>query len=174
LLTLLYLVYIGIIFVYAFVIWPTTLERVITFVAGLAVLGVTAAALRGIGLRHRLVAEILIDDGHPANSTINIVESGKARVIPLSLQNGQGSETHIESPVAADLRTVTAIALTISSVGAREVKVWVHHLTAEGRSVNRAFTLNINGQQPSTHTGSILVPCQPEQSLELKITFPDG
>lgn len=171
LLLLLYVIYVSLIFAYAFVIWQTTSERIITFVAGVAVIAVTAAALRPQNLKHRLVLEVQINEAHPADSSVNLIESGKVRTAPISLIDTQNNETYSAAPCTTDLTAVGAIALSITPVTAQEFKVWVHHITEAGSSVNHTYTFNVDGQLHSIQNGSVLFPCQPGIPLELRINL---
>ncbi|MDX2163698.1 MAG: hypothetical protein SF162_20445 [bacterium] len=171
LMAILYAVYVGMIFAYAFVIWGTTAERAATLVAGLAVVGVTGSALRGVGLRHRLVIEVVADEGAPAGGRVSIVESGRDRPTAVTLHAADGRETTVHTPAPVDVAAHRALTVTLTPGAAREIKLWVHRLTADGKSIAIAYTAALNAAPPATHHGSTVLECQPGQPITLRLEW---
>jgi hypothetical protein len=171
LLTSIYLLYMAMIFTYAFVIWQTTPERVATLIAGLAVVGVTFAALRGTAVRPRLVVEVRIDEARPTKSCVNVIEDGKPCPTPVILRNRYDGETRLDSPVTVNMSDTSAIHLQSTPARASELKVWAHRLTAEGASVSQVFALDIAATHTDAVNGSVLLPCQPGHTLDILITL---
>ena len=172
LLTLIYSVYLAGVFAYGLVIWQTTIERALTLMAGVAVVVMTFAALRGTALRPRLVVEVKINEGQPASGSVNIVEDGRIRPTPVVLRDRHAGETRLDSPVRADLTSIDSLGVQLTPAIARELKVWVHRLTGEGTSLSQPFALDVETEHRDALTGILLIPCRPGQPLDIRISLP--
>jgi amino acid permease len=118
--------------VQGFVIWQRPLERVAAGLVAALIVGVTWLAARRGSFRPRAVIEVrressgrgefaVLVDGRPQAADVRIVENGSERLM---------NESVGQIELFAHLST---IAFELSS-SARELRVWVHGVTAEGDS----------------------------------------
>ena len=146
-------------------------------VYGLIILGVTIAMLRGGALNGRLAIEIRQDqslggaslyqataDGLPAGGEAHLFFSDGKQ----DLAAGMGEIAHFPA-----LRRARFI---IPEKGVKELKVWVHRITAELRSESLAASLVVSsdGEQQAfdlQHSGGqVILPYKGEQG-EIEITL---
>ena len=130
-----YLVFLGSILVYGLFIYEGIVERGITLLVGLVVLAVTGVMLRRGALARRWVVELrqeetagrpvlhLTCSGRPATAQVGVVDGGGAQA---------AREITGEVVLSGGLRSTN---VRLPANGASELKVWVHKVTPEWRSV---------------------------------------
>jgi hypothetical protein len=159
---LLYAFFVAVLFLYGFVLWDDPAQRVVAVASGVVTLGATVLfAVRG-SYRAQVVVELRADhdDGRPA--VFNVTAAG--RPSPADVRVDASSETldltgsSGELPPLARLRSVT-FELPPSEVHA--VKVWLHRLTADGRSHGLAGEVTVGGgasRAIESRSGQLVVP----------------
>ncbi|MGB8647524.1 MAG: hypothetical protein WCF84_19985 [Anaerolineae bacterium] len=145
LLTLVYLFFLGIILAYGLFIFDSPVSRGFALAVFLVILGVTIQTLRGGALRPRLVIELRDDQSGDGPASFVFTENGA----PLNsqLQLDYGNRTEPGHGATGEIRAFAALQsahLTFPATGARELKVWVHRLTAGGGSRGLAARVEID------------------------------
>jgi hypothetical protein len=158
----LYLFFVAVLFLHGFVLWTDPVQRVVAVASGVVTLGATLLFhLRG-AYRAQAVVELRAggDDGRPVVFTVTVAGRpvrADVRVDALS-ETPDITASSGELPALAQLRSVT-FRLPPSEVQA--VKVWLHRLTADGRSHGLPGQATIGGGEtrPIEHrSGQLVVP----------------
>jgi len=124
-------------FVHGLVIWTDPPRRLAALLLGSALLALTAAAIARGALSSRLVVELRLED-ETAAPVVSAIDCGIS--VPLRVR--------FERQVLVDVPTPHA----------RELKLWIHRLTASGDSVPLAARVEIDGCDVLEVNGSALVP----------------
>lgn len=117
-------------------VWQTPVERGLAALAALAAVALVVRSWRTAAFRPRTVVQVRVDDdGAAARARLDVISDGSAVAVPVEVD----TETGCTSETAAGLelgrvRALRAVALGLPSDAARELKVWVHQVTAEGDS----------------------------------------
>jgi amino acid permease len=144
-LTVVYLIYIGSIFAYGLFIWDDPIERFMAVGVGMVLLLVTYLVIRQGAFASRAVIELrvevtdtdehatlaIVDAGKPLAGTFKLVYTNKERIM-------KGSE--IEIPSYKQLKNIF---VEFSAVSSKEMKVWLHRVTPEGKSDSISATLQV-------------------------------
>jgi amino acid permease len=135
-LTIVYLIYLGSVFVYGFFIWDDPIQRFIAIGVGIMILIVTYLVIRQGAFAPRVVIELKVDvSDTDERATLAIVDAGKPLVGTFKLvyakeeQIMKGSEIEIPS-----YRQLKNIVVEFSVGSSMEMKVWIHRVTPEGSS----------------------------------------
>ncbi len=135
-LTFVYFIYLGSVFIYGFFIWDDPIQRLIAIGVGIMTLIVTYLVIRQGAFVSRIVIELrvevsdtderailaIVDAGKPLAGTFKLVYTNEERSM-------RGSE--IEIPAYKQLKNVF---IEFSSPSSKEMKVWLHRVTPEGNS----------------------------------------
>jgi amino acid permease len=176
-LTIVYLIYVGSIFVYGFFIWDDPIQRLIAIGVGFIVLIVTYLVIRQGAFASRVVIELrvevsdtderatmmIVDVGKPLVGTFKLVYANEERIM-------KGSEIEIPS-----YKRLKNIFVEFSPLSSKELKVWLHRVTPEGNSDAISATLRIKDSRDSvvqlgSNTNSVVVPLMSDvNGLEINL-----
>jgi amino acid permease len=177
-LTIVYLIYLGSVFVYGVFIWEDPIQRLMAIGVGILMLIVTYLVIRQGAFASRVVIElkvevsdaderatlIIVDAGKPLAGTFKLVYANEERSI-------KGSE--IEIPSYKQLKNIF---VEFSSVSSKEMKVWLHRVTPEGNSDAIPAALRIKegdadkAIQLDSNSSHVIMPLT-SQVNELEITL---
>jgi amino acid permease len=171
----LYVFFVAVVFLYGFVLWDDPVQRAVAVVAGVVTLGATILfAVRG-SYRAQAVVELRADGDESRPVVFNVTAAG--RPAPADVRLDARPETHIvaassgELPALARLRSVT---FRLSPSEVRAVKVWLHRLTADGRSEGLAGRVTVGGREVGvidTRSGQLVVPLDRRgESVEITVS----
>ena len=176
-----YLLFISILFLHAFLIWLHPVPRAAALAVGLLVLVATAAMARQGAFSRRLVVELKENGGgeDKGKGSFNITAGGKPTSADVELGYGDRVERRHEAagefPSFGKLRSVT---FHLPAMEARELKVWAHKVTPDGNSQGlpalvefrygsetKQFDLQLSG-------GQVVLPVAGEE-CRIRITLPE-
>lgn len=177
--TLIYSLFVGTLFLHAIVIWVNPAERVAALLVGLLVLGATVAMVRQGAFSRRLVVELKEDTRRrdKGRTMFTITAGGQPAVAEVQMSYAAREEKRHEAvgevPAFGDVRSVT---FHLPATQARELKVWVHTVTPDGSSASlpaimelhcegkaKRFDLKLSG-------GQVVVPISGD-ACRLQIAF---
>jgi amino acid permease len=144
-LTIVYLIYLGSIFIYGFFIWEDPIQRVIAIGVGIVMLIVTYLVIRQGAFASRIVIELKVEiSDTDERATLAIIDKGKplTGTFRFVYVNGEQSisGTEVEIPSYKQLKNIF---IEFSSVSSKEMKVWLHRVTPEGNSEPISAALRI-------------------------------
>jgi hypothetical protein len=141
-----YLVSVGILFLHGLFIWQDTLQRTIAILVGVVILGVTYLMVQQGAFARRLVIEIRQDAAGEGIGTFTVTGSGRAAIqTRVRLGKADGERVHEEATGAIpDFPNLNVVTVHLSGTKARELKVWVHRVTAESYSENLPALVNVS------------------------------
>jgi hypothetical protein len=121
--------------VHGLVIYRDPWSRLAALGCALAVLALAATMLRRGVFGMRCVVELREDLRDTGASTLTVTSVGRPLVTEIRLGRGDGEERFEAAAVPVPARdTLRYIAVSLPSGPARELKVWVHCVTADGTS----------------------------------------
>ncbi len=130
---------------HAFVIWQDPIERGLALAVTVFTAVLVVSIMRGSAFRPSVAVEIRdAQRGTATQPAFNVVVAGRAAVANVSFERDDGStELHDgrEPILIAGLRRAT---FTLADHAARELKVWVHRVTADGESVGLAAAVEVS------------------------------
>ena len=141
-----FLLFLAAIFAHGLFIWESLAERIVTIVIGLLVLSATLVMLRRGILTPRAVVELCDDQSGDGSSRFAITACGEPTRARVEL-NYTGGTREFDA-VAGEIPTFAALESArfhLPDTPARELKVWVHQLTAEGGSKGLPAQLTLRG-----------------------------
>lgn len=135
-LTMIYLIYLGSVFVYGFFIWENPLQRVLAVGVGVVLLVATYLVIQQGAFASRVVVELkveLSDAGERA--AVAIVDRGRplAAIFRLVYANREQTITGAEVEIPS-FKQLKRIFVELPPVSSTEMKVWLHRVTSEGNS----------------------------------------
>jgi len=142
-LTIIYLIYLGSVFVYGIFIWSDPTQRFITIGVGLVVLVVTYLIIRRGAFDSRVVIELKVETSDTGERAIlKIVDAGRplAGTFRFLYANEEKSANGVEIEIPA-YRQLRNIFIEFPPVSSKEMKVWLHRITPEGNSEPISATL---------------------------------
>jgi amino acid permease len=145
-LTMIYLIYLGSVFVYGFFIWSDPAERFMAIAVGFVVLIVTYLVIRQGAFTPRVVIELKVETSDTnERATLNIVDAGKplAGTFKFIYANKEkfASGVDVEIPSYNQLKNIF---IEFPPVSSKAMKVWLHRVTPEGNSEPISAALCIN------------------------------
>lgn len=146
----LYVIFLAIIFLHGLVLWDIQVTRILALAVGLAVLGTTLTMIRRGALAQRLVVELFEDQRPDGSNYLQVTDCGKPGQgsACLTYPNGE-KEVPINGKETLDLGALQAVHIQLPASRARDLKVWVHRITAEGRGESLPAILEMrNGERP--------------------------
>jgi hypothetical protein len=165
-LALVYLVYLGSVFVYGIFIWEDPIQRLMAIGVGVTMLVVTYLVIRQGAFARRAVIELKVEKSDTEErGTLALVDAGKPLAATFTLvyadEERRMSGAEIEIPKYKRLRNICIEFLPVSS---REMKVWVHRVTPEGNShaVPAAVRITDGDQEKAvqldSNSGQVILP----------------
>ena len=135
-LTIVYLIFLGSVFIYGIFIWEEPIQRLMAIIVGGITLVFTYILIRQGAFNSRVVIELRVDasDNHE-HATLTMIDKGKPLSCTFQLvyanaeRSISGSQVEIPS-----YKEVKNILVEFPPLSSREVKVWVHRVTQEGNS----------------------------------------
>ncbi|HKA21901.1 MAG TPA: hypothetical protein VKN18_26730 [Blastocatellia bacterium] len=176
-----YLLFLGILFLHGIVVWSSPGERAAALLVGLLVITVTIAMMRQGAFTRRVIVELKQDKsgGNKERAVFAITANGQPAVAEVEMSYAGREEKRCaargEIPAFRDLRSIT---FHLPVTQARELKVWAHTVTADGASESlpvhvdvycgnetKQFDLRLSG-------GQIVLPLTVGE-CSLRITLPE-
>jgi len=161
--TALYAFFLGVLLLYGFVLWDEWLQRLVAVASAAVMLGTTLLAKRRGAFRPQAVVELRAeaDDTRPVSFNVTAAGSGvPAEVRVDGSPTGGLTGSSGELPALAELRAVT---FRLPPTGARGLKVWLHRLTADGRSDGLRGDVTVDGGEVRatvSRSGQVVVPLE--------------
>ena len=145
-----FLLYLFILFFHGLVIWQSPLAKAAGVIVGLLVIVLTVDMLRKHTFAPRMVVELRDDRREDGQSLVSVVDCGELAAADLILkyENGREEAGNANTPLKGFAR-VSSVSLRLPQSNSRELKIWVHQLTAEGEIGNlpAISILRSGGQQ---------------------------
>ncbi len=139
-----YLIYVVILLIHAFVIWANPALRAIAVLVTVAVLGVTAIVIRQGAFRPRVVVEIRDDRRDGRRSAFSIVAHGRPALADVRLDDrGGGQSSRASAGEIGDFAALRSCTFAVPATGAAELKVWAHRVTPAGESEGLPATIEV-------------------------------
>lgn len=135
-LTVIYLIYLGSVFVYGIFIWTTPAQRFMAIGVGLVVLVFTYLVTRQGAFASRVVVELKVETSDAGErATLGLVDAGRplAGTFRLVYADEEKSANGVEIEIPA-YRQIKTILIEFAPVSSKEMKVWLHRITPEGKS----------------------------------------
>jgi hypothetical protein len=131
-----YLIYLGGVLVYGFLIWDEPLQRLLAIGMGIVVLVVTFLSIRRGSFVSRAVVELKVTvSDRFEHATLSLMDQGKPLACMVHLVYSHAKEsiqgTTIDIP---DYQDLSAIKVEFSGLVSPELKIWTHRVTQEGNS----------------------------------------
>jgi hypothetical protein len=141
-----YLVAIASLFMHGLLIWQNPFQRGVALLVGVVLLITTSLIVRQGAFARRLVIEIRQDAAGEGIGTFTVTGSGRAAIqTRVRLGYADGERVHEEATGAIpDFPNLNVVTVHLSGTKARELKVWVHRVTAEGYSENLPALVNMS------------------------------
>jgi amino acid permease len=165
-LMIVYLLYLGSIFVYGFFIWDNPVQRAIAIGTGVMILIFTYLTFQRGAYTSRVVIELKVEElDTTERATLALVDAGKPLTGRFKLvyaneeHSSQGNEV-----AAASFKQLRKIFIEFSSPTSKEMKVWLHRITPLGSSEPLNATLQIDhGDAPieaqlDPRSGQVIMP----------------
>jgi hypothetical protein len=182
LITSIYSIFLGSIFLHGLVIWQGRLERAGALLVGIATLGMTIIMARRGAVAPRLVVELRVGAGLAADlaprGTFAVTAGGQPAMAEVRLGYPEGEQRYQtaagEVPAPSSLRYAI---FQIPAEQAQELKVWAHKITPEGNSEGLPALLEVRCGDETTQFdlklsgGQALMSLTSEACL-LEITLP--
>jgi amino acid permease len=125
-----YLFFLGSVFFFGLFIWQTTVERVITLVAGVAILIVTVQMLRQGALDRRLVVQIVDDQTIGGKPSFLLTDAGESAVADIAVTYpGYERTVRAASGTIPDFRALRRLAFQLAPTSSMLFKLWAYRLT---------------------------------------------
>ena len=176
-----YSLFLGILFLHGIVIWSNPGERAAALLVGLLVIVVTIAMMRQGAFTRRVIVELKQDKSgeNKERAVFAIIANGQPAVAEVEMSYAGREEKQRaaagEVPAFGDLRSIS---FHLPVTEARELKVWAHTVTPDGASVSlpahvhvycgnntKQFDLRLSG-------GQIVLPLTVGECA-LRITLPE-
>ena len=135
-LAIVYLIYLGGIFAYGIFVWEEPVQRLMAIGVGITILIVTYLVIRQGAFAPRVVIELkVIVSDTDERATLAVVDAGKplAGTFKLVYANGERSVKGSEIDIPA-FKQLKKLLVDFSPPSSKEMKVWIHRVTREGRS----------------------------------------
>jgi len=176
-LTIVYMIFLGSVFIYGIFIWEEPIQRLMAIAVGVITLVFTYIVIRQGAFASRAVIEFRVDvsDIHE-RATLTMIDKGKPLAGDFRLLYKNKEETRhgseIEVPSYKQLKNIIVHFPLLSS---QEIKIWFHCVTPEGNSDPIPAKLQLRDGVDSivhlgSNTGSVLIPLK-STVFELEITF---
>ena len=141
----LYVLFVGNLFLHGLIIWQYPVERVAALVAGMLMLSMTLVMVRRGAFTPRLVVELRHDQRAGDEAVLTIVSGGQPAAAEVRLRYAD-SERSMQA-VSANVSMFSALrsaTVQLPTTTARELKVWTHTVTAEGRAESLTGLLEVH------------------------------
>lgn len=177
-LTIVYLIYLGSVFVYGLFIWEDPFQRVLAIGVGVLLLTVTYLVIRQGAFASRVVIELKVEvSDTDERATVAIVDRGTplAGTFRFVYADGEQSINDARGEIAS-FKQLQNIFVEFPSVSSKEMKIWLHRVTPEGNSEPIPATLVIRDgghgtpSQLDPKSGQVIFPLT-SQVNELEITL---
>ncbi|HEY8170664.1 MAG TPA: hypothetical protein VIH24_06150 [Candidatus Limnocylindria bacterium] len=139
-------VFLGAIVLHATVIWQDPLARALA--AGVAALtaGLVVWILRGPAFRRAISIEIRdADRGSAVDPAYSVVVAGEPRSAEVRITDASGTIDASAPSGPIRLAGLQRATFTVTDPGARDLKVWAHHVTSDGESLPIAGSIELDG-----------------------------
>ncbi|HYN37228.1 MAG TPA: aromatic amino acid transport family protein [Actinomycetota bacterium] len=163
--------------VQGFVVWQRPPERVAAGLVAAVILGLTWMAVQRGSFRSRAVIELRREPS--GRGEFAVLVDGRPEVVDVRIAEDSGERSMNEAAGEinrfAQLRTIT---FKLPSSPARELRIWVHGVTAEGDSEAIPSTVELvshrdRGRHIDAPTGSVVVPLD-GGAVELRILLEEA
>jgi hypothetical protein len=156
----LYVFFVAALFVYGFILWDDPVQRAVAVSSGVVTLGATLLFFLRGSYRAQAVVEIRADDDTGA-MTFGVTAAGQPATAHVRVEGGADAE-HMtassgELPPLVRLRSV---GFELPPLEVSAVKLWLHRLTADGRSEGLAGNVIVEGEAHAIdkRRGQLVVP----------------
>ena len=135
------LLYLVILFFHGFVIWQSPAASAAGIIIGLLVIGLTFNMLRKQQFAPRMVVELRDDQRENNQSLLSLVDNGEYAMADLDLKYDSGREDLGTANSALEaFSRLKSVSLQLPQSVSKELKIWVHQITAEGEIGNLPAT----------------------------------
>ncbi|MFN8444098.1 MAG: hypothetical protein U0175_25170 [Caldilineaceae bacterium] len=167
---LLYLFFIGSVLIHGLYIWQSWPLRILALAGGLIILLVSWQTWRRGLTSSQTVIEVRHDERLKGQSQVQIVTNGQALTSGVLLDYGNRREEQQTNCAAiADFAALRRIHIQLPQLESSKLKLWVHHLPAEGGSLGVPAQVKLIGAMqasPSTSSTS-------KESGQLALNLPN-
>jgi hypothetical protein len=170
--------FLGILALHAFVIWESPLARGAALVFGVLTIAAIVAMLRQHAFARRVMIELRGDTSDPAGAAFTVTSGGDPVIADVRLGYGDEREERLRASggTVSKLSNLRYAAFELPTESARELKVWVHRVTADASSELLPASLEIRCHDETRQIdlslceGRAVVPLDAE-TCSLRITL---
>ena len=161
-----YLLFVSSLFLHGLVIWQGVWLQGTALLIGLLIVAATISMIRRGIFKPRLVVELRKDLNKADNAYFAITAAGQPLSAKVRLHYPSG-EQQIDAPSGqvARFRTLRSLTFQIPSTSVRELKVWVHQITAEG--VSERWPMRLEAHFEGNKTQEVETPSNGQLHLPL-------
>jgi len=130
-----YLLFLASLFAHGLFIWQDPLQRACALAMGILMLGLVVILVRQQVFAPRAIVELRVAHNSPARASFHVTANGMPSTADVRLGYAD-SVSEIQSTAGADalFDKLCSATFHLASQPVRELKVWVHQVTAEGES----------------------------------------
>ena len=171
------LLYLVILFFHGFVIWQSPAASAAGIIIGLLVIGLTFNMLRKQQFAPRMVVELRDDQRENNQSLLSLVDNGEYAMADLDLKYDGGREDLGTANSALEaFSRLKSVSLQLPQSVSKELKIWVHQITAEGEIGNlpatSALTTRLQKQEAElSATKDQVIASLDDESSSLEISL---
>ena len=144
-----YLVSVGILFLYGLFLWQDVFQRGIVILVGVVVLAMTYQMVRQGAFARRLVIEIQQASAKEDAGTFTVTDTGRAATqasVRLGYTDGE-RVYEAASGAIPEFPTLCSAKFHLPGTKAQELRVWLHRVTAEGQSENLPALVKVSSSK---------------------------
>jgi hypothetical protein len=138
--------YLVAIFAHGLVIWSSPLERVLAVAVGSALVAFIALSLHSRQFEPRAIVHVRFSEDLATRPVVELVEAGSW--IDGAIRYTHDDKSRASHPRYRDTTSETVVDISIVTLQANRLKVWVHRLTPEGISRKVSAKVTHNQSEP--------------------------
>ena len=143
-----YLIAVGTLFLHGLLIWQNPYQKGLAVLVGLVVVAVTSIMVGQGAFAHRLVIELRQEsaDANVSNAAFSVMNGGQPAVdakIQLVYSDGE-SVYQVASGSIPQFPELSSAKFSLSALRSRELKVWAHRVSADGRTEPLAALVKVS------------------------------
>ncbi len=176
LITIIYLIFLGSIFIHGLFIWENPVQRSIALLTGGLIVLITVIMAKRAAFAPRTIVEVK-QDPKSKQAHLSVIQAGQIVPVEFAVEYHDRSKGGLDSRIAIpDFAHARNLSLSPPAGLARQLKVWVYELGLEGQAIGMPAELAVRqGGKSSSYdllltNGQALVPIV-DQTYNLTITF---
>jgi hypothetical protein len=133
------------ILLHGLVIWEDPIERAAALAIAALTVGLVVSILRGPSFRRAVAIEIRDAPRGVMEPAFSVVVAGQSRPAEVTLDHDDGTSKVTGATGPVRLGSLRRATFTLAGHAARDLKVWVHRVTADGETIGIAGSVQLQG-----------------------------